>query len=136
MSTRWVPPGLGSKPRISLSLWWFGSGRVALRTCTVWASRRCSNGVARIGQRRIEQGLLAMQQLVDALGQCGPLRLRQIEVAAQVEQGALFDLAGHALGLHQAMGAVRMSAVAAAGLGVSNEHPQMLHETGICGLLE
>jgi len=48
-------------------------------------------GSASLGQRRIEQGLLPLQQLIDVHGQRRPLLVGQIEVAAQVEQRGLLD---------------------------------------------
>lgn len=61
------------------------------------------------------------------------LCLRQIEVAAQVQQGDLWDLAVHALGLHQAEGAVGLRAVATAGLRAPDTRPLILHASGSKG---
>ena len=62
--------------------------------------------LARIRQRCIEQAALAAQQLIDALGQRGPLISGQIEMAAQVEQRGLLDGATDPCGVHQAVGGV------------------------------
>jgi len=86
-------------------------------------------GLARIGQRCIEQGPLAAHQFIDACAKRRPLIPRQIEVAAQIEQRGLLDAAADPSGLHQAVGDVGLAGYAAAGLGAPDEHVSMLHET-------
>jgi len=76
----------------------------------------------RFGQRGIEYRVLPTHQFIDALGQRGPLRRRQIEVAAQVQQRGLLDDVAHAGTMHQAVGDVGLTRDAAAGLGATNEH--------------
>ena len=71
--------------------------------------------------RVVEQRRLTVEDLVDALAQCGPLGLGNLEVAAEVEQGALADLGAGALAAHEAVGVVGL-AVGMAGLGASDEH--------------
>ena len=57
-----------------------------------------ATSTSRTGPRR-----LSAQQLIDAPSQGGPLILRQIEVAAQVEQGGLFDGLADPSAVHQAV---------------------------------
>ncbi|WP_265707454.1 hypothetical protein, partial [Verminephrobacter aporrectodeae] len=63
-----------------------------------------------------------MQQLVDALGQRGPMRLGQVQMAAQVEQGALLDDMTDAGAVHQAVGDVGFARDTIASLGAANKH--------------
>ena len=65
--------------------------------------------LACIGQRRIDQGRLAAQQLIYAQGKRSPLILGQIEVAAQIEPGGLLDHATDTGGLHEAVGDVGLA---------------------------
>jgi len=74
-------------------------------------------------QRRVDQ-----RQCIDAPGKRRPLVLRQIEVAAQVEQRGLLDCAADPSSLHQAVGGVGLAGCAVAGLGTSDEHRPMLHQ--------
>ena len=90
-------------------------------------------GVARLGHRRIEQGALTLQQLIDAPGKRRPLILGQIEVAAQVEQCGLLDGAADPRSLDQAIGRVGLAGRAIAGLGAPDEHLSMLHESAASG---
>ena len=80
-----------------------------------WASCSMAVGVSS------SSGVLTVEDLVDALAQCGPLGLGNLEVAAEVEQGALADLRAGALAAHEAVGVVGL-AVGMAGLGASDEH--------------
>ena len=89
--------------------------------------------MARLGQSRIEQGLLTPQQFIDAPGKRRPLWLRQIEVAAQVEQGGLLDGAADPRTLNQAEGRVGLAVSAIARLGTPDEHLSMLHEKAAGG---
>ena len=75
-----------------------------------------------LGQRHIQHRALAVQQLIYAPRQRRPMRLGQIEVAAQVEQGGLLDGAANALTVHQAVGDIGLARDAIAGLGAANEH--------------
>ncbi len=90
-------------------------------------------GVARLGHRRIEQGALTLQQLIDAPGKRRPLLVGQIEVAAQVEQRGLPDGAADPRSLDQAVGRVGLAGRAIAGLGTPDEHLSMLHEIAASG---
>ena len=75
-----------------------------------------------------EQGRLAGQDVVDASAQRRPLGLGDVEVAPEIEQGALADGVSDALGVHQAMGEVGFSVLGPAGLCASNEHAA--HDSG------
>lgn len=90
-------------------------------------------GLARLGQRRIEQGVLTAQQLIDAPGKRRPLLLGQIEVAAQVEQRGLLDGTADPRSLNEPVGPVGLAVSAIAGLGTPDEHPSMLHEMAVGG---
>jgi hypothetical protein len=109
--------------------WGLGSG--CRRRCHWWCRRyrgRCSAQAGhwalarnelgcealcevlhRFGQRGIEYRVLPTHQFIDALGQRGPLRRRQIEVAAQVQQRGLLDDVAHAGTVHQAVGDVGLT---------------------------
>ncbi|WP_265707010.1 hypothetical protein [Verminephrobacter aporrectodeae] len=63
-----------------------------------------------------------MQQFVDALGQRGPMGLGQVQVAAQVEQGALLDDMTDPGAVHQAVGDVGFARDTIASLGAANKH--------------
>lgn len=79
-------------------------------------------GLDLLGQGRIQHRTLPVDQFVDAPGQGGPMRLGQIEVAAQVEQGGLLDGVAHSGAVHQAVGHIGLARDAIAGLGAANEH--------------
>ena len=68
------------------------------------------------------QRRLAAQRFVDAGAQQRPVRLSNLEVAAEIEQGALAHGAAEAFGVHQAMGEVRLAVLGAPGLGAPNKH--------------
>ena len=85
------------------------------------------DGVRTIGH----QGRLAGQDVVDAGDQLRPLRLGDVEVAPEIEQGALPDGVSDALGVHQAMGEVGLSVLGPPGLGAANEH-DAYDSGGIC----
>ena len=84
-------------------------------------------GLARVAQARLDQRALTAHQLVDARGQCRPLILRQIEVAAQVEPRGLLDAATHTGAVHEPVGDVGLAGVAIAGWGAANEPRPMVH---------
>src|ERR1700683_236988 len=65
---------------------------------------------------------LAGEQRVDTGAQAGPVGLRQIEMAAEVEQGDLADLLGCALGGDETEGEVWFVGGVIPGCGFSNEH--------------
>ena len=71
--------------------------------------------------RVVEQRRLAVANLVDALAQQGPLFARDLEVAAEVEQGVLSNFGPDPLAVDQAVGVVGL-AVGTAGLRASDEH--------------
>jgi hypothetical protein len=87
-------------------------------------------GLARVREGRFDQGALTTHQLLDTSSQRSPLVLRQIEVAAQNEQGGLLDAGAHTDAVHQAVGDVGLTGVAVAGLGAPDGHAPMVH--GIC----
>jgi hypothetical protein len=60
-------------------------------------------------QRDIQHRALAAQQFVDSLSQGRPMRLRQIEMAAQIEQSGLLDGAAHPSAVHQAVGGIGLA---------------------------
>ena len=63
------------------------------------------------------EGCLAGQGVCDAGAEQRPVRLGDVEVASEVEQGALADGVAEAFGADQTMGEVGLSVVGAAGLG-------------------
>ena len=68
------------------------------------------------------QRCLAGQDVVDAGAQQRPLCLGDVEVAPEIEQGALTDGIFDALGVDQAMREVGLSVLGPPGLGAPNEH--------------
>ena len=82
------------------------------------------DGVRAIG----DQGRLAGQDVVDAGAQLRPLHLGDVEVAPEIEQGALPHGVSDALGVHQAMGEVGFAVLGPPGLGAPNEHDA--HDSG------
>ena len=68
------------------------------------------------------EGCLAGQGVCDAGAEQRPVRLGDVEVASEVEQGALADGVAEAFGADQTMGEVGLSVDGAAGLGAPNEH--------------
>ncbi len=82
------------------------------------------DGVRAIGH----QGRLAGQDVVDASAQLRPLRVGDVEVAPEIEQGALPHGVSDALGVHQAMGEVGFAVLGPPGLGAPNEHDA--HDSG------
>ena len=74
------------------------------------------------GSRRIvDERCLAVQDLVNAPAQPRPLGLGKVEIAAEVQQGALTDLGAVALTVDEAVGVVVLAA-GAAGEGTADEH--------------
>ena len=69
----------------------------------------------------VEQVGLPRERRLDALAERGPAFAVDVEVAAEVEQGALADAATVAFGAHQAVGVVA-GAVGLTGLGAADEH--------------
>ena len=84
--------------------------------------------LAFIGQHGIGHSGLAMQQILNALDQRGPLRLRQIKVRAQVEQGGLAYRRACSYGLNQTKRRIDLARSQAAGLSAPDEHLPMLHQ--------
>ena len=74
------------------------------------------------GRTTGHQRRLAGQGVGDAGAQQRPARLGNVEVAPEVEQGALAHGATEAFGVDQPMGEVGLAVVGAAGLGAPNEH--------------
>ena len=68
------------------------------------------------------QGGLTGQGVGDAVAEQRPLRLGNVEVAPEVEQGALAHGAAEAFGVDEAMREVGLTVGGAAGLGAPNEH--------------
>ena len=68
------------------------------------------------------QRRLAGQGVGDAGAQQRPLWLRNVEVAPEVEQGALAHGVAEALGVDEPMGEVGLAVAGASGLGAPNEH--------------
>ena len=68
------------------------------------------------------QGRLAGQDVVAAGADQRPLRLGNVEVASEIEQGALADGVADALGVDEAMREVGLSVGGPPGLGAANEH--------------
>ena len=98
----------------------------ALRTTNCPAMRWASCSTA-CGQSAT-QGRLAGQDVVDASAQLRPLRVGDVEVAPEIEQGALPHGVSDALGVHQAMGEVGFAVLGPPGLGAPNEHDA--HDSG------
>ena len=69
----------------------------------------------------VEQRRLAVEDLVDAPAQVRPLRLGEIEIAAEVQQGALAHLGAVAPAFHEAVGVVVLGA-GTAGEGSAHKH--------------
>ncbi len=69
-----------------------------------------------------DEGVLSGKQFLDPDAQPGPVRLRDVKVPSQVEQGALADLGADAFGADEAVGEVDLAVFGAAGLGAANEH--------------
>ena len=74
----------------------------------------------RAGQRH--QPVLALEQLVDPGAQQGPVRPAHRKLAAEVEEGALADLAALAFVADQAVGVVDLAGVGRSGLCAPDEH--------------
>ena len=75
------------------------------------------------GRRAIgHQRRLTAQRIVDAGAQQRPVRLGNIEMATEIEEGALAHGAAEAFGVHQAMREVGLSVLGPPGLGAPNEH--------------
>ena len=68
------------------------------------------------------QRCLAGQRVGDAGAQQRPLWLGNVEVAPEVEQGALAHGVAEAFGVDQPMGEVGLAVAGASGLGAPNEH--------------
>jgi len=68
------------------------------------------------------QRRLPTQQRLDACTQGRPVRLIQIEVAAQVQQRALPDLAADAFRAHQPVGEIAFTGVGVTRLSAADEH--------------
>ena len=68
------------------------------------------------------QGRLAGQDVVATGADQRPLRLGNVEVASEIEQGALADGVADALGVDEAMREVGLSVGGPPGLGAANEH--------------
>ena len=79
------------------------------------------------------QGRLAGQDVVDAGAQQRPLCLGDVEVAPEIEQGALTDGSSDALGVNQAMGAVGLSVLGPPSLGAPNEHEPTIAGAPVAG---
>ena len=74
------------------------------------------------GRHLGQQRPLAAEDLIEAAAQQGPVLTGDGEVAAEVEEGLLADLAGEAVGADEAKGEVSLAGGEAAGLGASDEH--------------
>ena len=75
------------------------------------------------GSRAVgDQRRLAGQDVVDAGAEQRPLRLRNVEVASEIQQGALADGVADAFGVDEAMREVGLSVFGPPGLGTPNEH--------------
>ena len=72
-----------------------------------------------IGQRG---DMLGAQDLLETGTEQWPTGLREIEVAPEIEQGALADAGAAAFGTDQAMGEVVFAVGASAGMGAAHEH--------------
>ena len=69
-----------------------------------------------------EHWRLAVQDVLDARAQPRPFCVGDVEVAAEVEEGALADGFSDALGVNEPMGEVGLSGLGAASLGAPDEH--------------
>ena len=69
-----------------------------------------------------EQAGLRGQQRLDAGTQTRPVRLRQVELAAKVEQGHLADLLADTLGGDEAVGEIGLAGRFVPGSGAADEH--------------
>ena len=81
---------------------------------------RPQGDVLRADAARPHQGQ-GVDRHLDARAERGPASAVDVEVAAEVEQGALADAAAVAFGAHQAVGVVA-GAVGLTGLGAADEH--------------
>ena len=96
-----------------------GAGGCAPRA-TSCATMRCALALD-VRRHVVEQVGLPRERRLDALAERGPAFAVDVEVAAEVEQGALADAAAVAFGAHQAVGVVA-GAVGLTGLGAADEH--------------
>jgi len=85
---------------------------------------------ARLERRRAtgRQGQLAGEKLLDTTTKHRPVRLRNLEMASQIEQRALAHLGAGAFGAHQAMSEVGLRA--SAGTGTPDEHTGTIPKGG------
>ena len=75
------------------------------------------------GRRAIgHEGCLTGQDVIDAGAQQRPVCLGDVEMAAEIELGALADSVSDALGMDEAMGEVGLSVLRASGLCAPHEH--------------
>ena len=65
---------------------------------------------------------LAAENLLDAPAQHRPVALGGIEMASQIEQGALTHFVAEAFGAHEAMGEIGLAGGGGAGLCAADEH--------------
>ena len=65
---------------------------------------------------------MCAQQRLNAGTQTWPVRLRQVEVAAEIEQSELADLLASALGSDEAMGEISLAGHLVSGSGAADEH--------------
>jgi hypothetical protein len=80
---------------------------------------------------------LCAQQRLDAGTQTWPVRLRQVEVAAEVEQDHLADLFAGALGGDEAVGEIGLAGRLVPGSGATDEHaPEVASGDSVEGLIE
>ena len=70
-----------------------------------------------------EQAGLCGQQRLDAATQTRPVRLRQVEMTAEVEQGHLADLLAGTEGGDEAVGEIGLAGRFVPGFGPTDEHP-------------
>ena len=106
------------------------SGRRAARLCAA-GDQVAGDALGFVfdGTRAIgDQGCLAGQEVVDAGAQLRPLGLGDVEMAPEIEQGALPDGVADALAMDEPMGEVGLSVVCAPCLCASNEHD--VHDSG------
>ena len=73
---------------------------------------------------------LAAENFLDALAQHWPVVLADLEMASQIEQGALANFVAAAFGTHEAVGKVGGAGRGGTGLGASNEHIETIAEVG------
>ena len=83
-----------------------------------YALRFVFDGGRAVGHQR----RLAGQDVVESGAEQRPLRLGNVEVASEIEQGALSDGVADALGAHEAMREVGLSVFGPPGLRAPNEH--------------